>query len=64
MDCNIPIRHRPKRFEAMWLSDNECNDVVIKAWCMNVPSSNAFMLVKKVQNVNEPSSVMEQYTFW
>lgn len=39
---SIPFRQRPKRFEAFWLTDPTCNEVVSDAWSSQVNGSSAY----------------------
>lgn len=47
---NIPRKCRPFKFEAMWLVNNACNDVVTKAWNEYVNGSPAYILLQKLKN--------------
>lgn len=44
------VRRRPKRFEAMWLTDPSCFDVVRNEWNMNENGSLAYVVAKKINN--------------
>lgn len=47
---NFAVRRRPKRFEAMWITDPGCHDIVKNAWNVNENGSLAFVVAKKIKN--------------
>ncbi|KAF7807376.1 reverse transcriptase [Senna tora] len=47
----VPRRPRPSRFEAMWLLDDSCKQVVSHAWNINISGSSAYLFVSKCRNV-------------
>ncbi|XVF71339.1 hypothetical protein PTKIN_Ptkin12aG0029200 [Pterospermum kingtungense] len=44
---------RPYRFEAMWLTNNECEDVVRAAWNNDFQGSPAYVFVQKLKKEKE-----------
>ncbi|KAF7821258.1 reverse transcriptase [Senna tora] len=44
---NVPRKPRPHRFEAMWLLEDSCNQVVRNAWNINESGSLAYLFASK-----------------
>lgn len=44
---------RPFKFEAMWISDNSCYDVVQKGWNLFCKGSSHFQLNSRIKNVKK-----------
>lgn len=49
--CNeLPRRFRPSKFEAMWLVNNACNDVVQSAWNESFQGSAVYFLMSEIHH--------------
>ncbi|KAF7815045.1 ribonuclease H [Senna tora] len=59
----IPHRHRPFRFEAMWLLDDGCEKVVTDAWLINKRGSLSYMFVQKCKEVKSSLKCWNRNSF-
>ncbi|OMO86896.1 hypothetical protein COLO4_20866 [Corchorus olitorius] len=49
----MEFRKRPYRFEIMWTSDPQCEQIISKAWNEQVQGSAAYNLTRRIQNTKE-----------
>ena len=45
-----PFIRRPYKFEALWITHSDCEDIVRKAWSNTILGSSSFILAQKNQN--------------
>ena len=61
---NKKWRRKPFRFEAMWVRDSGCKDIITKAWDCTPKGTHMFVATKKLKNCKEDVESLESRPFW